>query len=570
MRSYISGQSPRQETFLPPCLEDVIAQENPVRFIAAFVDSLNLRELGFTRTIPAQTGRPPYSPRTMLKLYVYGHMNRIRSSRMLERECGRNIELWWLLENLRPDHNTIAIFRAMNRKAVLKVFRLFVRLCAELGLCGKERVCVDGTTVKAVNGMDAATSMELSQKKLEYAKKQLALVEKYLSGMDESDKLDQGRLNQPFALDIDPAHLPDPEGLKQRIAFHEQCIREMEERHETQLTFTDPDARMMPSKRGGLKVCYNVQTATDPQSHMITGFVVSNHSNDMNLLHDTVNEARENLGAQAICATADKGYESRLDIEKCVLDGVMPDVGFRYDREERVLNLDYIPREITDEMKASERPEDIRACLHAGVLPGCYADTNLRVELQRQTVESCFIRHGDGSVTCPMGKLLVFQGNKKNGTVYGSKEACRCCPNRCTDGKTFKTVKFGPNTRYVPVRMYGSPRHPLQQIPDVNQPDHYHAYGRVRHAPARVMLFIRRDKDKQRERMQTSEHPFGTIKHYDGAGYFLCRGKEKVAAETALMYLSYDIRRAIVLAGGVQKLIALFQSRMRSGIPVSK
>lgn len=118
--------------------------------------------------------------------------------------------------------------------------------------------------------------------------------------------------------------------------------------------------------------------------------------------------------------------------------------------------------------------------------------------------------------------------------------------------------------------MYGSPRHPLQQIPDVNQPDHYHAYGRVQHAPARVMLFIRRDKDKQWERMQTSEHPFGTIKHYDGAGYFLCRGKEKVAAETALMYLSYDIRRAIVLAGGVQKLIALFQSRMCSGIPVPK
>ena len=185
----------------------------------------------------------------------------------------------------------------------------------------------------------------------------------------------------------------------------------------------------------------------------------------------------------------------------------MPNVGFRYDREERVLNLDYIPREISDKMKASERPEDIRTSLHAGVLPGCYAGVNLRVELQRQTVENCFIRHGDGSVTCPMGKLLVFQGNKKNGTVYGNKEACRCCPNRCTDGKTFKTVKFGPNTQYVPVRMYGSLRHSLQQIPDVNQSDHYHAYGRVRHASARVMLFIRRDKDKQRERMQTSGLP---------------------------------------------------------------
>ena len=568
MSEWIEGISPQQVTFLPSCLDDLVEQENPVRFIAAFVDSLDLRALGFKRALPAVTGRPPYSPRCLLKLYVYGHLNRIRSSRMLERECRRNVELWWLLDKLCPDHNTIAIFRALNLKALLKVFRLFVRLCAELGLCGKDRVCVDGTTIKAVNGMDAATSMELSQKKLEYAKKQLELVERYLSGMDEQDQIDQGRLNQPFALDIDPAHLPDPEELKKHIAFHEQCIREMEEKQETQLTFTDPDARMMPSKRGGLKVCYNVQTATDPQSHMITGFLVTDHSNDMGLIHDTAVEAKQNMGVQAICATADKGYESRADIEACVLDGVMPDVGFRYDREERVLNLDYIPADITDEMRASERAEDIQACLHAGVLPECYANTNLRVELQQQTVESCFIRHADGSVTCPMGKPLVFQGNKKNGAVYGSKEACRCCPNRCTDGKTFKTVKFGPHTQYVPVRMYGSPRYPLQQIPDVEQPEHYHAYGRVQRAPARVMLFIRRDKEKQKERMQVSEHPFGTIKHYDGAGYFLCRGKEKVAAETALMYLSYDIRRAIVLAGGVQKLIALFQSRLRSGIPM--
>lgn len=568
MSKYIEGVSARQGCLFPTYLDDLIEPENPVRFIEAFVDDMDLRSLKFTRPVSSDTGRPPYSVRTLLKLYIYGHLNRIRSSRRLEKECGRNVELWWLLDRLCPDHNTLAIFRAANLKALKKVFSLFVRLCAELGLCGKERICVDGTTLKAVNGMDTATSMELSQKKLDYVKRQLALVEKYLSGLDENDKLEQGSLNQPFALDIDPQNLPDPAELKKRIAFHEDCIREMEEKHETQLTFTDPDARMMPSKRGGLKVCYNVQTATDPQSHMITGFLVTNHANDMNLMHDTVEIARENLGAQAVCVTADKGYESAKDIERCVLDGMMPDVGFRYDREERVLNLDYVPQEITPEMRASQRSEDIRACLHAGVLPDCYQGTNLRIELQWQSVESCFIRHEDGTVTCPMGKLLVFQGHKKNGTTYGSKEACRTCPNRCTDGKTFKTVKFGPETTYVPVRMYGSPRYPLKQIPDVEQPDRYHAYGRVQHAPARVMVFIHRDKEKQRERMQTSEHPFGTIKHYDGAGYFLCKGKEKVTAESALIYLSYDIRRAIKLAGGVQRLIALFRSRMRSGIPM--
>ena len=568
MGSWKEGIDSRQERFIPFCTDDEIEQENPVRFIGAFVDELKIEELGFVRVQPAETGRPPYSPRTLLKLYLYGHMNRIRSSRMLERECRRNIELWWLLEKLCPDHNTIALFRAKNRKALLKVFKLFVRICAELKLCGTKRACIDGTTIKAVNGMDTATSLELSRKKLEYTRKQLALVEKYLSGLDENDKIEQGSLNQPFALDIDPNNLPEPQTLRDRIAFHEENIRKMEEMGETQLTFTDPDARMMPSKRGGLKVCYNVQTATDPESHMITGFEVTNHSNDMNLMHETANEARRNLGVETLELTADKGYESASDIEKCLLDGFMPEVGFRYDREERVFSLDYQEQEITDEQKASPRVEDIQTCLHAGVLPDCYQNTNLRVELQRQSAESCFIRHEDGRVTCPMGKELFFQEERKNGIVYGSREACRCCPNRCTDEKNFKTVKFGPQTKYVPVRMYGSPRYPLQQIPNITQPNHYNAYGHVRHAAARVMLYIRRDVERQRERKQTSEHPFGTIKHYDGAGYFLCKGKEKVAAETALMYLSYNIRRAIALSGGVQALISMITPRLRSGIPV--
>lgn len=568
MERYIQGQQPEQVSMIPFCLDDFIGEENPVRFIREFVDHLDLKALEFQRIRTAATGRKPYSPCLFLKLYLYGHLNRIRSSRMLERECRRNIELMWLLERLCPDHNTIAIFRAVNRKALVKVFKLFVRLCVELNLCSSGRVCVDGTTIKAVNGMDAATSMELSQKKLEYARRELEQVQRYLSGMDAQDQNDQSSLNRPFALDIDPRHLPDPEELKRRIAFHEACIEQMELQGEKQLTFTDPDARMMPSKRGGLKACYNIQTAADPEGHILTGFQVTNHANDANLLHDAAQEARENLGVETLLVTADKGYESSADIQKCVLDGIMPDVGFRYDREERVLNLPYIPETITEEKRASKKPEDIRACLHAGVLPDCYADTNLRVELQRQTVESCFIRHEDGTVTCPMGKSMLYQTTRKNGIVYGSREACRCCPNRCTEGKNFKTVKFGPHTTYVPVRMYGSPRYPLQQIPDIDQPDHYHAYGRVSHAPAKVVVFIRRDKALQKERMQTSEHPFGTIKHYDGASYFLCRGKEMVAAETALMYLSYNIRRAIRLAGGVQRLIARCRIFFSSGIPM--
>jgi len=145
---------------VPFCLDDFIGEENPVRFIRHFVGHLDLKTLAFQRIRTAATGRKPYSPRLFLKLHLYGHLNRVHSSRMLERECRRNIDLMWLLERLCPDHNTIAIFRAVNRKAPMKVFKLFVRLCVELNLCSSGRVCVDGTTIKAVNGMDAAHGAE--------------------------------------------------------------------------------------------------------------------------------------------------------------------------------------------------------------------------------------------------------------------------------------------------------------------------------------------------------------------------------------------------------------------------
>lgn len=556
---YIEGTDPRQGSFLPERVDDLIMEDNPVRFIAVYVESLDLRSLGFTRAKPAVKGRPAYDPRILLMLYIYGYLNRIRSSRKLEQECRRNIELWWLLCRLCPDHNTISDFRMENRKALVGVFRAFVRMCAELKLISGQRVCVDGTPIKAVNGLHQSTSVELSQKKLQYAKDQLALVEEYLRDMDEADKLDQGKLGKAFALDIDPRRLPDKEELKRRIAMHEDHLRQMEESGATQLLFTDPEARVMPAKQNGKKACYNIQTATDEQSHMIVGFETIDASCDMGHLLSTAEQAKANLCVDTLSVIADKGYESGKDIEACLMNGVVPDVGFKYDREERVFNLSYVPTEITEEQRASGKPEDIRTCLHAGVLPQCYEQTNIGIELQYQGEISCFIRHEDGRVTCPMGKELCFQGEKKYGIVYGSKEACRTCPNRCTDGKTFKTVKFGPQTQYVPVIMYGSARFPLQQIPDVHQPNRYNAFGKVKRQEARVMVFIKRDIEKQKLRMQISEHPFGTIKHYDNAGYFLCKGKEKVSAEIALSYLSYNIRRALNMAGGAQALIRLLQ-----------
>ena len=511
-----------------------MAANSPARFIEVFVDSLDMAALEIKRVKPAQTGRPPYAPQDLLKLYLYGNLNGIRSSRKLERECGRNIELFYLLNRLAPDHNTIADFGKDNRKALKKVFLVFVRACKDMKLMEAETLCLDGTTIRAVNGKKKAISEEIARKKLEYAKAQLEAVERYLRTLDEND-LHEKRLDKPMALDLYKDHLPDPEKLKERIAFHEQCLKELAESERGALLFTDPEAGMMPAKEGGIKACYNVQTAVDAGSHMIVDFDVTNNSSDRGTLNQTIEKCKQEIGLGSVKIIADKGYESLADIKECLLHGTAADVGFIQDRDDRVISMEYDAAEITEEDMKSTKPEDIQRCLHAGVLPNCLANGNIRIEVQELGTISCFIRHEDCKVTCLMGRDLLKLRDTKYGTKYSSREACRTCLNRCTDSKAAKHVNIGHNSTYVPVRMY------------------------VPRAEKRVMLFIRRDIPKQKQRQQTSEHPFGTIKHYDGAGYFLCKGKEKVTAEYALSYLGYDIRRAITICGGVKSLIQRFK-----------
>ncbi len=195
------------------------------------------------------------------------------------------------------------------------------------------------------------------------------------------------------------------------IAFHKACIRQMEEHKGTQLTFSDPDARMMPHQAQDLKVCYNVQTATAHESHIITGFVVANHNNDMDQTHDTVERAHQNLDVEALAIIADKGCERAKDIENCLLDGFMSDEGLRYDRAERIVSPDYRSERIFDVQKAFQRAKEIRACLHTGVLLDCCQNPKLRVELQFQSVESRFIRHAQTArVPSPWGSRSSFRG----------------------------------------------------------------------------------------------------------------------------------------------------------------
>lgn len=175
--------------------------------------------------------------------------------------------------------------------------------------------------------------------------------------------------------------------------------------------------------------------------------------------------SKEQLEVESIEVVADKGYESREDILNCLMNGTVPNVVFKYDKTERLYNIPYIESEITEEIRCSKKPEDIRRCLSSGILPNCYEGTSVSVELQTKSSLSCFVLNEDGTVTCPMGNILRKLKTKGKANVYESKDACRQCPNRCTSSSSFKTVSFGATTNCVPVIMYGSPRIKLQVIP---------------------------------------------------------------------------------------------------------
>ena len=541
---YVEGQARQQMTLLPDCIEDYIGEDNPVRVIDAFVDGLDIGKMGFMRATPNETGRPSYDPRDLLKLYVYGYFNRIRSSRRLMMECRRNVELFYLLGKLTPDFRTIADFRKDNAKALKNVFRAFVKLCMKLGLYQKELLAVDGSKFRAVNSKDNCYNAEILQKKLARIDTHIA---EYLSKMDKEDIL------EPDTVKLTEEQIKEAvTQLRSRKDKYQGYLRELEESGETQLLTTDPEARRMHSK-DGFHCCYNVQTAVDSGSHLIAEYEVTNHNTDQGLLKEIVESAKQALETGTIEAVADKGYESRKDILDCVMNGIVPNVAMKYDRKERTYAIEYVENEISEEERGSTKPEDIQKCIAAGALPKCYEGTAIEVELQTQTELSCFSLNRDDTVICPMGCILRKVKTKGKNIVYASKEACRQCPNRCTSSKGRKEVSFGPDTKYVPVRMYGRPGKKLNQLPEGITL--YNSFNRKDKHKKQVILRIKEDAGKLHERMCLSEHPFGTVKWYDGAHYLLCKGKEKASAELGLSFLAYNLKRAINMIG-VKALIA--------------
>ena len=315
--AYFEGHARDQMLLIPTSIEEYVAAESPVRFIEAFVDGLDLAAACFARSTPKATGRPGYAPSDLLSLYLYGYLNRVRSSRRLWTEAGRNLEVMWLLRGLRPDFRTIADFRGDNRDAFKPVFRAFVILCRRLDLFGRELLAVDGTRLKAVNSRRRNFTR---QKLADWIKQADERIEEYLTHLDRADQTEaqaDGGAMRAANLKAKVAR------LRERRRTHAAILADLVASGESQVSLTDPDARGMAT-HPKVGVGYNAQLAIDAKHKLIVEQHVTNAGSDLGLLAQTAGAAKELLGVERIDAVADKGYYKGEDIAACEEIGVSP------------------------------------------------------------------------------------------------------------------------------------------------------------------------------------------------------------------------------------------------------
>ena len=311
MTDFVAGMDRAQLSLLPESLDDWVDESNPVRVIDAFVEALNVAELGFDGVEPAATGRPSYHPSSLLKLYIYGYLNRVQSSRRLEREAGRNLEVMWLLGRLAPDHKTIADFRKDNGGAIKKVCARFVELCRRMGLLSKASVAIDGSKFKAVNNRDK----NFTSAKIERRRKQLEeSVSRYLGQLDTADRQDPSE-----TMTLKKVRIKEKlEKLKTEMDKLAAIEKQVLASPDRQLSLTDPDSRSMATSGCGSGVVgYNVQTAVDTEHHLIVAHEVTNVGNDTAHLADTAQAAKTALHVDKLEAVADRGYFDGEEILAC-------------------------------------------------------------------------------------------------------------------------------------------------------------------------------------------------------------------------------------------------------------
>jgi transposase len=316
MGRFVEGEDRSQSTLLPERLDDYVTEDNPVRVVDVFVDNLDLATLGFDRAVAQATGRPGYHPATLLKIYIYGYLNRVQSSRRLEREAQRNIELMWLTGRLSPDFKTIADFRRDNGAAIRRVCREFVVLCRRLDLFSQALVAIDGSKFKAVNHRDRNYTRAKVQRRIEQIEESVA---RYLSELDSADR--QGAA--PVA-DARTTRLREKvEKLQSEMQRMQALAKEVEDAPDQQISLTDPDARSMAtSGKGTGTVGYNVQTAVDAQHHLIVDHQVTTVGHDRSQLAVMAQRARTALQVEQLEVVADRGYFSGEEIVACEEAGI--------------------------------------------------------------------------------------------------------------------------------------------------------------------------------------------------------------------------------------------------------
>lgn len=562
--AYKKGEDRRQRTLFPDCIDDYVEQDSPVRLMDAFVDHLDMEGLGFLRFVPADTGAPGYDPRDLLKLYTYGYYYEVRSSRKLARQCLINIEVMWLLNKLTPDFRTISDFRKDNKEAIEKTFREFNRFCLAQDLFSKNFVSIDGSKFKAVNAKDRNFTLSKLDDRIARLDQHISHYMEELDAYDAEEGRKLSREELEHKLEV----------CRERKELYEGYREQLEQSGEKQISLTDKDARLMKANEG-FCVGYNTQVAVDAESHMIADFDVTNSPTDHGQLTGLAGEVRQDYEVSILESTADKGYECPEDHANALASGIVPNVIQRDGGCTEDVKFDYHEAEITDEQKASTEPEDLKACLEAGVIPDAYKGilTDMRVEEEKSYVadipdsdvlkmtdeemkakaaEGYFVRDaGRNFVYCPQGYMLRQKSIKRNGMIrYCNKLACKHCKNKCTTAD-FKEADFNKDKLIILARGY-KPQASDESDDGRSKPPRQKRTTEVRKV---VRYVLHLDEKKMDQRKCLSEHPFGTLKRSLGQYYFLLKGFAKVTAEMALFCLSYNLRRAINMKG-VPALVA--------------
>ena len=388
---YISGTPRDQAQMFPPLMDDFVAEENPVRFIDAFVDSLDMEELKFVRSEPKKTGRPGYDPKDLLKLYIYGYLNRIRSSRSLEKETHRNVELMWLMRGLKPDFKTIADFRKNNKKGIAGVFREFTLLCKKNQLFGCELLGIDGSKFKAVNSQARNFNASRLAKVISQIEERIEDYLEKLTKQDEKEAKAQKATKKELREKI--------RKLTEQKEELKKAETRLKESQDSQASLTDEDARAMRG-RHGKTVGYNVQIGVDHKHKLVAAVDVNQARNDKDQLSGISQKSKENLGIEKCEVVADKGYYSHQEMAKCLDEGITPRV------------------------------------------PPC----RTRQQTSGRFTKEAFVYDKDANTyTCPNGEVLKPLKKKSSDqakTIYRTK-ACKGCPLRdqCTTAKSGRQIE---------------------------------------------------------------------------------------------------------------------------------